>query len=341
MNRILRVIGAAGIAFLFIASIQDVRGKRVFAAFTVLEDPETGEIVEELYPVCIFEDGEYKEALVGLGWEHALQKHLSEKETLDRSILNHVTNFSVYIDKGQSKQIHIDELAIARYYHCSHIVVGRSAVRRVVNRTSIDATTPSEQYWGMYGIPNSNGSMKKVEFNYLVRQFAALGSNGPCSWQPIQPLAFVSDSLQLERMMQLVKEDYVKAGLDSQYIDSIQVVVSQPYDLDRNGTVEYLFITEAPWRTFTIGGWDRWTRLVWLQIVNGQVTMINIEPMKMGARKWFWALTDQPVYLTDISGDGVPELVLKSVGYEGSGFSVYEFRQGKFIRVFNGAVAGC
>jgi hypothetical protein len=161
-----------------------------------------------------------------------------------------------------------------------------------------------------------------------------LGLNATSDLLETQPVTnAVSDSMAAAvGIYDMLKREYLNSGFSVGDVDRAKLLYAASSDFDGDGSSEIL---------------------VGSQIETDSVLYSYSAVFDVGGQPMpIWELRDRAigregdrshriVDLVDLDGDRIPEVVVRSTGYEGFGYQIYRYQARTFERIFWGASAGC
>ena len=315
----------------------------VFASLNVLEEAESGSLVVELFPVAQYKMGEYSDATMNVRRGPLLREKLIINESFARSVVNAVPRYRVNPVYSTPFWFEAEILSSSLFYDCSELIVGKGNPEWVMEIDNLYRIRQSKNIRSSFRVRKPGGEVHRLRLNHSLRELPAIGSNYALDHNPWPTAAPMDSGLAGQARKEIVRA-FAELGNEDVLADSARIIRAEAYDLDRDGASEYLVIGEAqfePSGTHILGP-GPWQLLLWLRMEDGRLTRFDIFPKGDFYRSWPTAITDQPVYVLDISGDGHLELVLKIEGYEGSGYQIWEYRDRQFHLILDRAgQSGC
>ncbi|MFC1619301.1 hypothetical protein ACFL45_05085, partial [Candidatus Neomarinimicrobiota bacterium] len=317
---------------------------RVFALLSVIEDLIAGEVYEEMYPICMYKNGRYEEALQEI-YDRRVRKGITGEEEKSRSILQRVGEYQAVFAPGMIDTYQVSSIEM-NDYSCSEVVVGRGDSTAYSSWAVRHAPVV---FWqrSSHRVDHPDGTRQFIERNHKIRQFPAISINTPIDPSKLKSLPFTFGPTRQRQIMALAREIF--AGEEQEYLDrvrrrieadSVQIEALQSYDLDGDGRYEHMAIIHTPLDPSLYAGSHTGVLVLWFAEQDQQlIPLLMIPGQKL--RDWNWGIMGAEMYILDITGDGIPEVIYRSEGYEGWRYVIYEFKDGRFTEVFRGAGVGC
>ena len=323
---------------------QTVDEPRVFALLSVIVDLITGEVYEELYPVCTYKNGQYEDALQEV-YDRRVRKDVTGEDAKSRSILQKVREYQAVFAPGMIDTYRVSSIEL-NDYACSEVVVGRGDSTAFSGWAVGNAPA---MFWqrSWHRVDHPDGTRGSDERNQKLRQFPAISINTPIDPARLEPLPFSFDPTRKRQIEALAREVFARE--EQEYLDnarrrieadSVTIQSIQSYDLDGDGQVEHMAVVHADLDPSLYSGSHTGVLVLWFAERDRQLTpFLTLLGQKL--RDWNWGIMGNEMYVLDITGDGIPEVIYRSEGYEGWGYRIYEFQGNEFVEVFRGAGVGC
>lgn len=305
--------------------------------FLVKNDKLKNQFRGEIYPIALYLNGKYLDASTDVTTQVRMdyQEENLIRNNQQKTPLSAIKTFTVVDRSNTIGQFTVDRLGISQFA-CSSFLVGQGQFQGKQSLQDIFAALPESQSGGF------SGSIGKKQFDETWR------------WT-IAPSQY-HESPMIKRSppdLDKYKQDLLDRGntLIAQSAKSVtgQATVEQMavYDLNHDGRSEVFGIVRkgpdpASIRPERLGGLNKPTTAyatVWLSYQNDRLTAISSEVVPYTA-----PVSRRPydvIGTLDINGDGVEEVIVRTNGYESTGFRIYEFDGHQLKQVFDGAGYGC
>lgn len=300
------------------------------ALFYLRKDNLSNDLKAEIYPIAFLFNDRYVDASVDVtqrpGYPAAIEG------AKQKSLLKSIRQFSVTQQGEQLGTFKVDKISPGRF-QCSEILTGKGQFKQASLADIFERISLQHQ-------EQERGYIDGKEFNQTLKWGLAISDYYPTTRPQTGPQVdqdqakYRRDLLAIAQSSKSQPENKRDASLDQPELVSLTVV-----DLDRDGNPEVfgkLRTTLAPTgpepqRTAYTG--------LWLTYKNQQPQVLV--DFRAKATEANWGNSFDLVGTTDITGNGIEEVIMKISGYESQSFGIYEYKNNALEKAFQGAGFGC
>ncbi|MCP4399217.1 MAG: hypothetical protein GY801_18185 [bacterium] len=285
----------------------------LFAILVIREDRILNETTEELFLL----GQRQAETYIPL-------TNLPGSEETRRTLLNQYQDYIIFKHGQEVAQMNIEHIVL-RPFDCFDEVVGVGT-----SNVPPDMREVYEWDWPLA----MSGSDHGKRFDYRFNTYLTLNISSPLrtTQQHALPLPLLLDPRVGAQLLQLAESQMLQT-YDGKYpLQTIDLVKYHAYDFEGDGTIEHLVtfsVTYAKFDVFIGSG------VLVFHLDNGNIIPLlqSFSDKYLPARGF--------VDVLDLTGDAIPEIILKTQGYESIGFDVYTLKKKKFDEIFSFFGWGC
>lgn len=338
-KRIVRIAGFSLVFFLLGIFIYNLivpafKNGNLIALFFLRKDNITNTLRGEIYPIAYYSKGKYLDASVDV-------TDSAENVHGDKTILNKIKDFIILGESGKIGNFRVDEIS-ASSYRCSEILTGKGDNKNNTALTIISDGISNERYSRTKGFQDG----EDIDYSFVWTLAASRIFKEPkvlnIPNNTVESYKSAITAMAVKLLSNYSSDDAIHRGVVFKNINF--------FDLDRDGKPEVTakFLREIrkkikviTWKGEEIEDFSNDTVYLNLWVTyksgNPQIILSLISEEREGS----WGSGYDLVGTLDINGDSIDEVILRSSGWEVVDFEIYEYRNDKLERVFQGAAFGC
>ncbi|HEY9620503.1 MAG TPA: hypothetical protein V6C78_09040 [Crinalium sp.] len=317
-------------------------GINLIALLLVRKNNLKNEYRAEIYPIALLLNGHYLEV------SEDVTRDLKENSIPDitpdrliqlnekRIIVNAVQSFTVVSNDQELGNFQVEKPIISQFF-CSSLITGQGHFQGQTPLSAIFEQIPEEQ------TSQFKGTARNQTFDESWRTAIALNHLPSPLAQP--PVVSQAEESEYRQAALQVGKDVIGRLVDGQSLPGEAVVETiQVLDLNRDGTPEIFAnikqgsrIDENASQSTNPTGFAT----LWLTYKSGNPQLLETIQASASAT----GIQRSPHYeflgSVDMTGDGIEEVLMKRTDYEYTVFEIYEYKNNRLNRVFNGAGFGC
>lgn len=307
----------------------------LIALFLVRKDNLTQEFQAEVYPIALLLNNRYLEVSedVTLDARNGVTSERLIQLKNPRIVVNAIQNFTVVSNHQVLGEFQVEKPIVSQFA-CSSLITGQGNFQEQVPLPAIFERLPPEQS------SRFQATIRNQSFDQTWRTAIAISQLNSMPERVAVPETALAQYRQAAAAIGKAAIAQIAQGQSvaaEAAVDSLQVV-----DLDRDGAPE-LFAKVRQGKAAGTNASPQPTGFatVWLTYQNGQPQLLETMQAAVSLSGTQQSPSHNLLGTIDVNGDGVDEVITKRVDYEYTGFEIYEYRNNRLHRVFNGAGYGC
>ena len=303
------------------------------ALFFLRQDHLKNQLRGEIYPIALFSQGKYVDASINVRRQ---TDPPPEIERVRRKLgLSDFKRFTL-LNQGQKlAEFRVNEITSSQF-QCSELLTGKGQISGERSLINIFKTISPRHSSSGSGYINGKKFDETLKWAIAISDYNQTQAVMPEATQQNEA-RFKQDLLAIAQPLFLKFQPRTQSDQhqENAVLEEITIL-----DLDHDQRPEVFGKVRQVIKARTKLEPDRVAYLsLWLTYKNAQPWRIADLTSLQGQASWGTGY--DLVGIADITGDGTEEVVIRSSGYESEAFEIYEYRENKLIRVFQGAGFGC
>lgn len=320
--------------FIYNLIVPALKSDNLIALFFLRKDNITNTLRGEIYPIAHYSKGKYFDARVDM-------TNSPENTTVDKSLLNKIKDFIILGENGKIGKFQVEEIS-ASSYMCSEILTGKGQTKNDIFLSIIFDGISNRRSSHTRGF--QDGEDVDYSFKWTLAASRIFKQAKPLIFpdNEIESYKSALTAMAVQLLSEYSSDDAIHRGVVLENINF--------FDLDRDGkpevTAKFVKEIRKKIKVMTEKGEeiedfsnDAVYLNLWVTYKRGnpQIILTLISEQREGS----WGSGHDLLGTLDVNGDGIDEVIVRRSGWEVVDFEIYEYRNDKLEKVFQGAAYGC